>query len=316
LALIGMVLALLMLGLAPGHKNTALADKVQTVGHFGFFAIFALVITLTLRRACRSEKDRHSGWHYVLGLATTIAVGGLLEFAQEFIPRRLASWNDVAYDTLGAVAGISLLMAWDRWQARHARERIVALLACCLLVATALAGVWPLISCLRDYRYRQLAFPELMVFDQAWFERFLWIDDCVQLRTGDIPKTWPAGARLNVAAITVAPDEPFPGFGMKEPYPDWRHRRTLAFDILNPGSTPVAVGIRVQDFHHNEDYYDRFNRALEIQPGFQTVRIAVADIERGPRSRRLVMTRIDGIKWFLIRPAATTRLFVGNPRLE
>jgi hypothetical protein len=211
-----------------------------------------------------------------------------------------------------------LLCLWDVGRSRRGniRERILFVLAACVWATTIAVGIWPLASNLRDQFARQRAAPMLMPFDEPWLQRYLWIDAGVTFRTGEIPNGWPADAGANVARIRVPSDEPFPGIGVHEPFPDWRGYATFALDVFNPGTEPLALGLRIEDFHHNTQYYDRFNRALSIEPGFQTVRIALDEVERGPRQRRLFMSRMNGFKLFAIRPQQPVEFFLGNVRLE
>jgi VanZ family protein len=303
-------------GLSPGHKRTELADSVQTFGHFGFFGLLALVVA-TGAPWLHPVLARRASLPYLLGLAVTIGAGGLLEFGQEFVPLREPSWGDVAFDSLGAVAGLALLIAAKHYRSSSVCVRRLAILAACVLVAALWVAVEPLARCARDYVYRDQAYPRLLEFDQAWATRFLWRDDgSVDVQACPPPTGWPADAGADVAQVILRPDDPFPGFGVTEPYSDWRHAAAFAMDVFNPSPVAVPMVLRIQDFAHNDDYYDRFNRELQIQPGFQTLRVTVSDIQHGPRHRQLNLAQVDGVKLFLVRPTETVRLYAGNMRLE
>jgi VanZ family protein len=316
-ALAGLIILAAVLGLAPGQKHTALADSVQTVGHFGFFALFAMVVAIAAGQVA-SPIAQHRGWQYVIGLGVAVIAGSVLELAQKFIPLRMATWNDLGHDSLGAVAGIALIMAWRGGRAAAASERRLGYLASAVLAVATLMGTRQFVTCARDYWYRRDAYPDLIVFGQDWTDRFLWLDEGVELREGELPSTWPRDVARQAVTVVFRPDQgkPFPGIGVKEPYPDWRGRSVLAFDVLNPGPSALAAGLRVHDFQHTAEYYDRFNQVLPLEPGFQTIRIPLDAIERGPRHRRLNLSHVEGLKLFLIRPTEPVRLVVGNFRLE
>jgi hypothetical protein len=155
-----------------------------------------------------------------------------------------------------------------------------------------------------------------MPANAAWVERYLWIDEGVSYRRAEAHSGWPSDVPQDTARIVLPNDQPFPGIGMREPFADWQGYQAFAFDIYNPSDKPLALGLRIEDFHHNDQYYDRFNRALSIEPGFHTVRIPLAEIERGPRERRLFLSRMNGFKLFAIRPMAPLEFYLGNVRLE
>jgi VanZ family protein len=312
-----LVLLALVLGLAPGRKHTSLGDNLQTVGHFGFFALFAIVVTLGVG-LIRHPVAQQRGVQYVAGLGAAVVLGTLLELAQNFIPLRIASWNDLGHDSLGAVAGIASLTAWRGRRAATASERRLSYLALLVLAASILIGTRQFVTCVRDYGYRRAAYPYLIQFAQPWTDRFLWLDEGVELHENRLPSEWPPKVARHAATAVFRPDSQraFPGIGVKEPYPNWRGRQALVFDVLNLESSTLAAGLRIHDFQHSEDYYDRFNTELTLEPGFQTVRIPLAEIERGPRTRPLDLRHVDGLKLFLIRPTKAVRLAIGNFRLE
>jgi VanZ family protein len=311
----GLFTAGLFFGLGPGKTRTALADNIQSFGHLGFFALVALVAALASANL-RPPLFRYPVVQYACGLITSVVAGGLLEFAQGFIPSRNPSWNDLAFDSLGAIVGISLLIAVDWLRSPSYVGRAIGGLASVVMLGTLAFGAWPLINCARAYWDRHETYPLLLKFDPNWIHRFLWHDDCVEVRPGELPTDWPPHAARVAAVVVIHPEQPFPGMGVVEPYPDWRDRQTLAVDLYNPADAPLELGVRIHDFQHNDDYYDRFNRVVAVQPGFQTVRIPIADIEQGPRSRRLDLAHVAGVKLFLIRPTKSVRFYAGNFRLE
>jgi VanZ family protein len=315
--LVGLFVLALVLGLGPGRKHTSLADHLQTVGHFGFFALVAIAATLGAELIPHPVTQLR-GTPYVIGLGVAVVAGSLLELAQRFVPLRMASWNDLGHDSLGAVAGIALLFAWRSRRATRLADRRLGMVAWMVLAAATVLGTWQLGTCVRDYGHRYAAYPVLLEFDRVWTDRFLWIDDEVTRLGSGLPDEWPeqTGREAVTVEFASSSSRPFLGMGVKEPYPDWRGRRAFAVDVFNLESYPVAAGVRIHDFQHNEDYYDRFNETRELQPGFQTIRIPLEEIERGPRDRRLDLSHVDGVKLFLIRPESPVRLAVGNFRLE
>lgn len=59
------------------------------------------------------------------------------------------------------------------------------------------------------------------------------------------------------------------------------------------------LSVRINDCHHNNKYYDRYNKSVEIVPGENRILIPVSEIRNGPCSRKMDTRNI-----------ATTILFI------
>ena len=309
------ILMIAILGLMPVGSSSFLFDSIISTGHFFFFGLLALF-------AARATSivwppSRRPRWlPLAIGFAVAVLAGGLLEFVQQFVPPRSPSWRDLSQDSLGALTGVCLLHfsgvpAVHREQPRGARWVSLVL----LLTATTLACA-PLVTCLIDYGRRNNAFPVLVDFRASWPQRFLKIDETVQLVPTTPPPLWAAGAADNVAQLRIGTGRRFPGWAMKEPYPAWPADAELVFDVLVSSPDRLQLILRVHDAEHNDDYYDRFNRTLDLAGGFQQVRIPVPEIRDGPRSRQLDLSRVRGFKLFAVDTATPAEMTIGNFRLE
>jgi VanZ family protein len=317
LAFLLLIIAILFFGLRPGHRQTFLADQVQTIGHFcvfGAFALLSAVMAPTLIPRVRNQR-----WmQYGVGLLSSVIAGALLEGAQSLIPTRTATWTDMAQDGLGAVTGILLLIAMDRPKATRPWQIALRKAAVPLCILLMLIGLWPLIACLNDYWQRNRVFPSLITFEQRWHETFLWQDAGTRVSAPPeaLPVGWPTDRKSTLAEIRIAPSDAYPGVGVAEPFPDWHAYRYLTFDLYNLEADPLTLMLRVHDFEHNQDQYDRFHRLLTVEPGWQHFRIALRDVQTGPRDRLMNMHSIDGVKLFAIKPRKPIRFLWGNLQLE
>ena len=313
--LAGLLALILILGLKPARMQSQLADTIQTGGHFICFGILA-VLTAMLLPSLIPEWQRRTAWCYATGFLFAVFVGGALEGLQGLTATRSPSWHDLVHDTLGSLAGIALLATVDRPSPTRGMPRWLLWMALPVLLTALTLGLLPLGVCLRDYYSRNQAFPHLHVFAQRWSERFSWHDPCVNVAATTPPSGWPSTAGADVGEVWLEPEENSPGIGFKEPVPNWVGYKTFAFDCLNPGNDAIPMAVRVHDFAHNDDMYDRYNRVLQIAPGFQTIRLSLSEIQTGPRQRQLDMTSIEGIKLFAIKPTQRLHLYLGNFLLE
>lgn len=317
-----LLVVILVLGLRPARVQSQLAESINTVGHFGLFGLLALAMAMAFPTVIPSLNRRP--WQvYGLSFACVFILGGMLEVLQSLTPTRSPSWRDLQYDALGAIAGLALLAIVDRparssratrWRARAAAPM--------LLIALAVA-LWPLYSCGRDYLARDREFPQLHRFDQTWSKRFRWQDSSVVTLPTRLPDDWPSTAARDVIRVRIDADAPYPGIGFKEPHANWSGYGALEFDCYNFASSDLPFAVRIHDFQHaariyehrHDDYTDRFNRALELRPGFQTLRIPLVEVANGPRNRRLDLTNVEGLKLFAIKPSQPIELILGNFRL-
>ena len=155
-----------------------------------------------------------------------------------------------------------------------------------------------------------------MDFHASWPQRFLKLDEAVQL-TGTIPPPqWPADAGKNVARLQIGTGARFAGWAMKEPYPEWPAEADLVLDVYLVSHETLPLVLRIHDAKHDNDYYDRFNCTLNLRHGYQQIRIPVREIRDGPRARELDLTNITNFKLFAIDLTKPAELIVGNLRLE
>ena len=94
----------------------------------------------------------------------------------------------------------------------------------------------------------------------------------------------------------------YPGLMCRWPPLDWSEQTTLEFDVWNDSDEETLIVVRVDDFIHNNEHSDRFNRELIVKPGSNTVRIELADIENAPVGRSMDMTAIAKMQVFTVRP--------------
>ncbi len=105
LLLAGALVAFLVGGLIPGTLRAAIEQRmnlpfaVPPVAHFLLSAVMAAGL-----RWCRPR------WHTATVLLVVLAIGGLAEVAQSWVPGRQPSWGDMGLDLAGALVG--LLLVW------------------------------------------------------------------------------------------------------------------------------------------------------------------------------------------------------------
>jgi hypothetical protein len=98
-----------------------------------------------------------------------------------------------------------------------------------------------------------------------------------------------------------------------------RVRRSVGNAFSAEGTESLPLNIRVHDrTHRNGDqpYDDRFNLSVDLAPGFQSIRIALTDLQSAPIGRQMNMTEIDGLVVFATQQEAGRKFVLHVVRLE
>jgi hypothetical protein len=175
-----------------------------------------------------------------------------------------------------------------------------------LLVILASLAIYlaPIVTMTRAYLHRNGQFPVLASFHSR-LELYWTISIGVRREIVD--------DALDVEF--VAADTP--GIAFHEPVPDWTRFKTLVIDVQNPASEPLNLGVRVHDRRHNRQFQDRYNRRFDLKPGERrTLRIALDEIQRGPRNRLMNLKQISDITLFKGEKTGSRQLRIHDIRLE
>jgi len=108
----------------------------------------------------------------------------------------------------------------------------------------------------------------------------------------------------------------YPGALLNWLIPDWSSYHALEWDTyLEPGP-PLDLVVKIEDATHNGRYEDRFHGVVRLIPGPNHSRIELADVERGPRGRKLDLRRIRRLHLFTIRPRMPRTIYFDEIRLR
>ncbi len=278
-------------------------DVVLTSGHGVAFALTAALLALALK----DRKYAHAWpvWlHYCAALALTGLLGLGSEAAQLWLPRD-ANLEDLRTDLLGAWAGLAMFAVFD---ARLRTLGRIGLPFSGLLPFFVL--VVPLVTCIQAYARRQAAFPTLADYRLSFDDYFLQAQGTSRAHDF-MPQMW-AGFTGEQAMRISFGTAAWPGLHFAEPAPDWRGYETLALDVTNPNPAALPLNIRIDDRAHNNQYSDRFNTQVELEPLARTVvRLPITEISRAPRTRNLDIDEVSGLILFVSGNSEPERISEG-----
>lgn len=109
--------------------------------------------------------------------------------------------------------------------------------------------------------------------------------------------------------------ENYPGVSFTRFDPDWSGNRALVFDAYNPETTPLRLGVRIDD-RDSPDYAERFNNSFVLAPGDNRVSISFTDLVTSGSKRRLDQRRIRAVMLFLANPKERHSIYLDRVRLE
>ncbi len=217
-------------------------------------------------------------------------VGGATEIIQSLVGRE-PSWHDAFNDVLGGLLA-GLFFAPGRHQL-GAPLRYAAQFLLLLVVAWSLL---PFSRALADDIISRQQFPLLSGFETP-FEQTRWggksrrhIDQRVVYRGQkalrvELVSGWYPGVFLNF----------FPA--------DWRGYAALQMYVHHPLTEPLELHLRIHDQHHrdfDQHHRDRFNASFVLEPGWNRVRVMLADVVSAPRERELDLRRVAGVGFFAV----------------
>ncbi len=285
-----------------GKYHSRILDEILNFGHLPLFGGISLFVLWTFHYG-RPQHTRNT-WHYIAAGIITSMLGFFTEYIQGFLPNRDFQWGDILADSVGGT--IFLVFAYPFPQ--HTRVRKIFRAAALMLV---LVMLYPLARASVDTWNRVHAFPSL-----GSFETSLEIDRWKNTESGISRAKSHATEGTYSLQVCLLPGV-YPGISLNDPTRDWRGYQSLAFEAYLVGSVPLALVLRVNDRDHNNEYSDRFNRRIQLNPGQNRISVNLEDIMHAPRGRIMDMSDIVNVCLFSYRRLKEQRtVYFDNFRLE
>lgn len=285
----------------PDWVSPPLIKNLWNFGHVVFFALLLMVLQCFIAL---------NHWRHWLGVTlAALLLGIAIETVQHFVGR-YASWGDVFNNLAGVWLGLfwGQLVRGARFAGLIKLGRIVSL----VLIAPAL---WLIVeSAWAEWNLRR-AFPQLNSFETS----FEWQQLVYNPARVDAHLTNRLHSHGQQALAVQLKPGASAGLRLRVCYGDWRHYNHFVVDLYNPGAEPLSLSLRLSDTLHDrgeDKYNDRFNRTLVLAPGWNTQRIAIADIQQSPATRELQMDKLCNLGLFVSDIQQTQHFYIDNLRLE
>jgi VanZ family protein len=268
--------------------NTALKNW----GHVAVFFLGAHLLLDLLRRWIGQQALR------LIGVALfCLGVGAAVEVIQPYFGRD-RSLLDLIYDGVG----ISAALLW--YLAYQGRKKWLHALGMAVLAVSTMQPVYYGVMILA----RTQAAPYLAGFEQFW-EQDIWR---AAKNTSARVETNPTGGHWLRVEMTPGA---YPGVSFPEIHHDWQSYSALALRVFSSQPQPVKLTLRIHDAQHNNDYNDRFNQSLALQPGINDLVIDLNTVANAPKNRQMDLSEIQGLMLFAVTPEQPLTIFVDDLRL-
>ena len=304
LGVVGLAVVVLLF---PIPRLTTIDNELGNLLHAPCFAVLATICCTGLRRVVLGRPFL-VGMGVWLGLAM---LGVVSEFLQGFVAR-----SPSLHDALANMAGAGAGVLWTQSRAvRPAAVRYGLLAAGIALIAAASAE--PSLA-IHEHYQQSRALPTLASFErprelQHWSVSESRVtraqhpvsDGAWSMRLEMFPSQWP-GAEMRPAG-------------------DWSDFQELVFDVwlaklggdVSPNDQKLNLIVKVSDEDHNWETEDRFHRIVRLLAGpKQTVRIPLADIRNAPAARKMDLSRIRQLQFFILRPKQARTIWLDNIHLD
>lgn len=252
--------------------------------HIPLFAALTLVLAGALRRTWAA-----------IGFSLALIV--ISELVQPYFGRS-ESWVDALNGALGVGWGTLL---WHR--GKILGSPVWGMMGICLLGLVTLVQATPLWVQTRVYVRQQAQFPVLTDFHHE-DDMYLWVpqpdlgsaayrDSIMGYREGEFLSTRNLMARqdLNEGALQtrIYPGTDFVGLSLllRGRAQDWRGYRSLVIHISSDSDKERGLGLRIDDGGDVSRLSMRYQNAVLLQPGDNSLRFPLEEIRTAPKEREL-----------------------------
>lgn len=311
---LGIVLLMLFLVLGRPPSDSFGWRTLFELGHVPLFGITALLMLRVFRVLHGTEAPDSTV--FLLALLATAVLSLAAEAAQVLQPGRNANVGDALNNLTGSLGFLAIAAALrpGLWQSLGRDGPLAARMV--LIGAVLVLGLasLPLLNVAWSYSQRAAVFPVVADLTQRWQRPFLSVGRS-ELAVVRAPADWEDQAGAKVARLTFF-DAPWPGFTVREPYPDWTGYDALRFQVWSDMEAPVEIVLRVDDTRRDRPHSDRFNGSFIVTPGLNDFTVPLATIASGPRDRTLDLADISQFVLFSRRPGEPFELYFGRIWLE
>ncbi|MCK4710819.1 MAG: hypothetical protein KAU21_19550, partial [Gammaproteobacteria bacterium] len=111
----------------------------------------------------------------------------------------------------------------------------------------------------------------------------------------------------------------YPNISLEHFPTDWSGFNKLVFSVYNSGNSNLQYELKIYDLQHSQNglkYNDRFNKEINIKPGWNTITQKLDEVIKAPRNRIMNIKKINGLSVFTDKLKKPITLYLDDIHLE
>ena len=288
----------------PGYLAARSFKAAWDLGHILFFTLAS--VGLYGLYGSRASPVRPARVFVQVSLLV-FGFGLLIELIQMYSAGRSPDIFDLLRNQLGALIGFVFFSSLSRGTAPFLARGLQA-----VTILFLLCVLWPVVRATVDEWLAVGQFPQLSDFETP-LEARRW-NNLRQLQRVARPVRH-GNRALRVQLST----EKYSGTSLFYVPRDWSGYQWLNFSVYNPLETQLSLHSRIHDRLHGQHghlFTDRFYREFILQPGWNDLRISLAEVRLAPVGREMDMQQIEGFGIYVVRLARPLVIYLDNVYLS
>lgn len=281
----------------PGNEIRSFSALLN-LGHIVLFALFSRLFfsenSLLKRRSLYTRL--------VLCLLFAFIVGTAIEILQYGLQRNM-DMGDVIRDVIGALAGFVF--------APLTMDKPKVIVVRMIVAAAIVYQLIPLTHALIDESDARNSFPMLSDFETG-IEITRWRGKAIAYISGE--QVYTGEKSLRVETDTGK----YSGISLVHFPSDWTGYQALTMAVFTEDND-LSITVRVHDREHRQglqQYSDRFNRSFKLHRGWNSIAISLRDIEQAPGTRKLNLSDVHGLGFFVTRQKRRRLIYIDTVTLQ
>jgi hypothetical protein len=269
--------------------NSAFENLLHPYG----FACVAAFFLYILYPSFQNSPRKHKAILLLSTISLCTAIGLTSEIVQGFFNRD-ASLDDLLNDTLGSVSGTLLFISITR-HSFIVNKRLRCTILFTGILILGFASVSFVTVSLAVY-FRNHQYPILYDFEKQWEKTFIDTRSST-VSFVDNKVFWTDNKSVHSLRVDLHDGE-FPGVSFSDVYSNWSRADTFSFALYSLSDSSYNLFIRINDSNHNNEYTDRFNARIQVNPGNNHYAFAINDIAKSLKTRTLNLKRVETVILF------------------
>lgn len=281
-----------------------LSQAFWDLGHLFLFA--AIVWALLTHKKLSNLSNIQM---LTVSIFISIFLGLLIEVIQYYSGRNMAL-NDLFNDILGGLIGylITRIGLYDFHSFR------IKLFLISLIFAAVCISLLPVFLILKDNFSMQDKFPVIADFEVE-NELKRWIThDIIYFKLS--PENTIKGKHSLKVDFGISN---YPNVYLRYFPSNWSDYKYFNFSVYNEQSENITIDMKISDHSHknkNFAYNDRYNKTIDLSPGWNKLKISLFDVAQSPDGRLMDLKKISGFSIFLNKPDKLITIYIDDMYLS